>query len=239
MELLSSNANATSNPIYLVMQSPESAQHGFNALDTSTYEVAQLPFPADANTANATAAANGDHGSVSSTLHEYRFDWTPAGVRYYADSKILDTLVHRYAPSNGSLFLNHWSNGNMLWSRGPPTQNAVVTVSYIKAYFNTSDPARGPVFEAACAAAKVDNKNVCVVPDYIPIDGDDERSHFFAHGMCGENRDGGAGTDGSSSASKIGDGGRGTLKMSGGGKYRPSCVHVLYGVAMVIKILWW
>lgn len=205
MEFLSSTSNASSNPAYLVMQTPESALAGYNALGTPTYDAAKLPFPAPA---------------VKPSYHEYRFDWTPTQVLYYADSVLLDVLDHDYKASNGSIFLNHWSNGNKLWSRGPPLNNAVLTISYVKAYFNSSDPGKGQAFEKACTAADKDKSQACVIPNQktppdpgLANDDSAAKTLFFNHGMCGESRAGGPGSQGSSSSASKGSSAATSLAM--------------------------
>ncbi|KAK8917668.1 hypothetical protein VCV18_010131 [Metarhizium anisopliae] len=41
--------------------------------------------------------------------------------------------------SGGHVILQHWSNGNQLWSGGPPASDAAIVVKSVKAYFNSSD----------------------------------------------------------------------------------------------------
>lgn len=49
-------------------------------------------------------------------------------------------------PSVGvHLVLQHWGTGIPLWSGGSPETDALVTASYVRAYFNSSDPERLPV----------------------------------------------------------------------------------------------
>lgn len=49
------------------------------------------------------------------------------------------------------MMLNHWSNGDPNWSGGPPDVDTAITVSYIKAYFNTSNESRNEQWLDACA----------------------------------------------------------------------------------------
>ena len=160
---MSSTFNSTSNPVYLVMQSPKSEDMGYNAQGTSTYNVAQLPF------------------NPTTDFHEYRFDWINNKVSFYADGMWLHDENYQYTPSNGSLFLSHWSNGNLLWSRGPPQSRAVMTISYVKAYFNSSDPSRQSQFNKECAG----HDDICQIPEQS-VRPDVNSMTFFHHGMCGE-----------------------------------------------------
>ncbi|KAL8849381.1 MAG: hypothetical protein Q9221_005619 [Calogaya cf. arnoldii] len=93
--------------------------------------------------------------------HEYRFDWTPDRITYYADGKFLyETKVGvPYRP--GGLILNHWSNGDPGWSAGPPAKDAKMEFSYIKAYFNAADD---KAFRERCKDPK-DESKICKVPD--------------------------------------------------------------------------
>lgn len=132
MEFLSKEFNASSDPVNLVLQSAESEQAGFNAANTSTFQVHQLHFnPSDA-------------------FHEYRFDWSPDAVSFYADGVALDTMTEAVPSSPGHVTLSHWSTGNPDWSAGPPTSDAILTVEYFKGYFNSSDPKRQQDWSKRC-----------------------------------------------------------------------------------------
>jgi hypothetical protein len=94
----------------LVLQSPRSLASGYNAVNTA--------------------------------FHEYRFDWLPSlppRVDMYADGVFLRSFNDSVPDSPGALHLIHWSNGDAGWSGGPPKQDAVVVVEYVRAYFNTSE----------------------------------------------------------------------------------------------------
>ncbi|KAL8727063.1 MAG: hypothetical protein Q9166_006306 [cf. Caloplaca sp. 2 TL-2023] len=96
--------------------------------------------------------------------HEYRFDWTPEKVTYYADGKFLWETTVGVPFHAGGLILNHWSNGDPGWSAGPPQKDAYMEVSYIKAYFNSSDDARNKDFKLRCKDPNDPNR-ICKVPD--------------------------------------------------------------------------
>ncbi|KAF5976262.1 xyloglucan endo-transglycosylase [Fusarium coicis] len=112
-------------PINLVVQSKKSLEAGYDASKTGSFKRVKLDFdPTDA-------------------FHEYRFDYLPGQVLFYADSKLLAHMKGADMPSSGGhLILQHWSNGNPLWSSGPPKEDATVTVNYVKAYFNSSNSER-------------------------------------------------------------------------------------------------
>ena len=168
MEFLSSQLNDSTSPVNLVLHSTLSLSRGGDASGTPTFKVIQLPFEAE------------------KAVHEYRFDWSPDKVSFYADGQWLgDMTDQQYIPSSpGKLVMSHWSNGNPLWSGGPPEEDAFMLVQYIKAYFNSSDPARTKDHGKRCKNANAANA-ICEVPDqngpplYGPNSGN-ARPYFFS-----------------------------------------------------------
>lgn len=152
MEFLSSDFVPETNtfPVNLVLQSAQSVRAGYNAAGTGDYIVANLPFdPTDG-------------------FHEYRFDFLPGLVIFYADGSALAKINGSAVPTMpGHMILTQWSNGNPLWSSGPPSAEAVINVSYVKAYFNSSDTLRQSDWASRCkdpgggAAAEA----ICAIPD--------------------------------------------------------------------------
>ena len=106
MEFLSKEFNEDDRSnINLVIQSPESQANGFNAKFTPGFAHPELSFRPDEE------------------FHEYRFDWTPSEVAFYADGKLLHVMTERIPDSGGHMVFNHWSNGDPGWSAGPPLQD--------------------------------------------------------------------------------------------------------------------
>ncbi|KAI3393679.1 hypothetical protein diail_3816 [Diaporthe ilicicola] len=166
MEFLSKDFRKenSSYPVNLVLQSPAAAQAGFDASGTGTHKVAYLPF------------------DPSADFHEYRFDFVPGRVAFYADGAVLAVMNSTDAvpTAAGHLALNQWSNGNALWSGGPPAQDAVMGVRYVKAYFNSSDGARRRDFAARCADPAAAGA-VCEIPAVTA--GDDSAAGYFFTGQ--------------------------------------------------------
>ncbi|KAF2104921.1 concanavalin A-like lectin/glucanase [Rhizodiscina lignyota] len=168
--------NATSkneyHPLNLVLQSPASVAADYNAAGTPDFIVKSLPF------------------TPSNAVHEYRFDWTPNRVSFYADGQWLSDITDYIPKASGQLFLNHWSNGNPNWSGGPPKEDAVMIVSYVKAYFNSTDSMRQKVYNDQCLSKyhghdRIDH--VCQIPDQTvapdPSAGNNTaRTFFFTKG---------------------------------------------------------
>jgi len=147
--------NASSSPVNLVLQSPASQQAGFDAAGTPTFDLYQLPFHPDQG------------------YHEYRFDWSPEKVSFYADGAWLKDIT-----------FSHWSNGNAEWSRGPPPVDAVMTVSYLKSYFNSSSPTRQQDYHRRCTNPTGPNATCAipaqpVAPDPLGKDGNTTAHTFF------------------------------------------------------------
>ncbi|KAJ3475274.1 hypothetical protein NLG97_g9516 [Lecanicillium saksenae] len=126
-------------PVNLVIQSKDSAERGYDASGTSTYKTINLDF------------------DPSVGFHEYRFDYLPGKVYFYADSKLLAQMEGAEVPNHpGHLILQHWSNGNAKWSGGPPQEDATIAVSYVKAYFNSSESKREDDWKIGCGSGRVD-----------------------------------------------------------------------------------
>lgn len=160
MEFLSSQYNETSHPVNLVLQSPESLKNGFDAAKTGSFDVQQLPFSPDDG------------------FHEYRFDWSPDSVSFYADGVLLRTMDIDVPSSPGHITFSHWSNGDPRWSGGPPEADSVVTVQYFKAYFNSSLDSRQSDWAKRCKDASAVNAT-CAVPEIT--DNPDAKSFFFVN----------------------------------------------------------
>jgi len=135
-------------PINLVMQSSQSAAQGYQVLGNN-YMVVNLPF------------------NPTSGFHEYRIDFIPGVVIFYADSKILGSMNTSAVPTEpGHLILTHWSNGGSGWTHGPPLTNAVLAVSYVKSYFNSSLASRHNDLISRCKNPSAPNA-VCTIPDQV------------------------------------------------------------------------
>ncbi|KPM46286.1 hypothetical protein AK830_g312 [Neonectria ditissima] len=134
-------------PVNLVIQSKQSREAGYDASKTDTFKRIDLDFDPTAG------------------FHEYRFDYTPGKVVFYADSKRLAVMQGGAIPSAaGHLILQHWSNGNPKWSGGPPAQDAMLRVGYIKAYFNSSDAQHQADLTRQCRDRRA-NGAACMIPD--------------------------------------------------------------------------
>ncbi|KAF8243235.1 glycoside hydrolase family 16 protein [Wilcoxina mikolae CBS 423.85] len=165
MEFLSSQMNETYAPVNLVLHSVLSMKDGGDASLTPTYKIFPLPF-------NPTA-----------DIHEYRFDWQPGTVSFYGDGKwLIDMVEEKYIPkAPGKIVLSHWSNGQPLWSGGPPKEDAKMLVSYVKAYFNSSDQTRLKDHAARCSNPSAANA-ICRIPDKGAKPGD---TYFFSQDPSG------------------------------------------------------
>jgi beta-glucanase (GH16 family) len=163
MEFLSRefDSHNSSFPVNLVLQSQQSANAGFDASRTGGYIRANLPF------------------NPTTGFHEYRFDYLPGQVYFYADGRLLAQMNGSAVPTSaGHLILQHWSNGNEKWSGGPPTEDAILTVNYVKAYFNSSDEKKQRDLNSRCADAKTRGGGVCRIPE-VNTTSIGSGGHFF------------------------------------------------------------
>lgn len=106
----------------------------------------------------------------SDGYHEYRFDWSPGKVSFYTDGQHVQDVTEGVPNVPGRMLLNHWSNGDPGWTKGPPAKDAVMTVAYVKAYFNASSKVTGPNSRcvdpsAEDAVCEVPNQTGPVIPD--------------------------------------------------------------------------
>lgn len=157
MEFLSSQFIVENNtfPVNLVLQSVQSVQAGFNAAGSGNYVIANLPF-------NPTIG-----------YHEYRIDFVPGNVVFLADGHEIATMDTSAVPTQpGHLVLTNWSNGNKLWSSGPPPDDSVISVAYVKAYFNSSLDERQSAWERRCQYSTAPG-STCLIPALkLPPDSD-------------------------------------------------------------------
>ncbi|KAF2165045.1 glycoside hydrolase family 16 protein [Zasmidium cellare ATCC 36951] len=169
MEFLSSHQQPLSNHglVNLVIQSPESADVGYVQPGSNDFDNHSMSF------------------APSEMYHEYRFDWLPDRVDFYADSKWMSTIRTNVPKSPGAIHVSHWSNGNPGWSAGPPVKDAVMTISYIKAYFNSSNPEATAKSLEICQPRELPN-STCYIPnqwyppDPMGIEGNATgHTHFF------------------------------------------------------------
>lgn len=90
----------------------------------------------------------------------------------------------RYVPqAAGKIILSHWSNGNALWSGGPPVEDTKITISYVQAYFNSSNPARISDHKKRCTNPGAPS-SICQIPDLTgpPVIG---KVNFFSQASNG------------------------------------------------------
>lgn len=172
MEFLSQDYNHEKRlyPVNLVVQSQNSIKAGYDASRTDSFKRVNLTFdPTDG-------------------FHEYRFDYLPGRVVFYADSnKLAEMEGHEMPSSAGHLILQHWSNGDPKWSGGPPIQDALLTVSYVKAYYNASS--REKVSSWAQRCAEVQGAAVCSIPDVFASNASTGGRFFTDEGARGSGKD--------------------------------------------------
>ncbi|KAL8744672.1 MAG: hypothetical protein Q9190_003094 [Brigantiaea leucoxantha] len=155
VELLSSRRTSDStNPVFLVIHSPSPPPS----------QSPQVPFHPDDG------------------FHEYRFDWTPDSVSFFADGALIGTMNSGLPTHPGRIIFNHWSNGDNGWTRGPPTENAVMSIAYVKAYFNSSSDAGATQRQLTDCKDPAAPNAVCEVPDMSGVLDIEQPTRFFTKG---------------------------------------------------------
>ncbi|KAK0648193.1 concanavalin A-like lectin/glucanase domain-containing protein [Cercophora newfieldiana] len=211
MEFLSKEFHTenSSYPVNIVLHSPLSAAHGFDAVKAGTWTQAFLPFnPTDG-------------------FHEYRFDFVPDVVYFYADGEYLTQMTGAAVPTvGGQLLMNHWSNGKATWTGGPPKKDAVMTVAYVKTYFNSSSPERQAEWQKRCP--DIAKGSVCALPSLA----EKNSGETFFNLTSLNGGDSASGSDSGGSSASATDGGK-----SAGFMVSPSSVAVLLSTGMVSYFL--
>jgi len=159
MEFLSKDFNNSNSswPVNLVLQSREAAMEGYDASKTSNFHRVYLPYnPTDG-------------------FHEYRIDYLEHRVSFYMDDVLLKHMDGPNAAiptTKGHIILQHWSNGDPLWSGGPPVKEAVMLVRWVKAYFNSSEPGRYYDWRVRCGSVSQELRalSLCQTPTSKPED---------------------------------------------------------------------
>ena len=132
----------------------------------------------------------GPAGEVGAFFHEYRFDWLPDRIDYYIDGWHALTFTDNIPSSPGAIHFSHWSDGNPLWTMGPPPEDAVMTVAYVKAYFNTTSSPPLSGHDCISPQWRSGDNGFCEIPDQryepwpgSPMGNDTGKTYFFSRGV--------------------------------------------------------
>lgn len=79
-------------------------------------------------------------------------DWFPTRSTFYFNGGFRGAVSVNNPREAAAFILNHWSNGNSGWSRGPPTKNARLQFKYAALYYNSTSVSEDN-FVSACQAA--------------------------------------------------------------------------------------
>lgn len=166
--------------VNLVIQSPESAKMGGVDHASPDFDEHVLGF------------------EPGEGYNEYRFDWFPGWVEFYANGELLSTTTQNVPDREGSIHLIHWSNGDQGWSGGPPEEDAVLTVSYVKAYFNSSieDTTRESLKDCQGKEGEEEKCEIPdqkIAPDLRAVNGNQTGKTFFFTDQAGGHGEGGDG----------------------------------------------
>lgn len=163
MEFLSKDFNFKNGtyPVNLIVQSPKAHEEDYDAKKAGNFVRTDLPF------------------NPTKGFHEYRFDFVYGEVHFYADGQQLAKIRGATVPEDsGHLVLQHWSNGNDVWSGGPPEKDTSILVRYVKAYYNSTDHNRQSEWNKRCTGTNSPAKAICPIPE-IGANKSAE-NHFFS-----------------------------------------------------------
>lgn len=90
----------------------------------------------------------------------YRFDWYSSQTRFYVNDVLSANFTGDVPTVNGTIQLNSWANGGPFTGSQAPTTDSVMSVQWIKLYFNTSSTSSAATWASACETAAV---AACVV----------------------------------------------------------------------------
>lgn len=76
---------------------------------------------------------------ISDRLHEFRFDWLPGRIDFFIDNHWVWSSTNGVPDTAGALEYSIWSNFDKRLGEVHQDQQAVFTIAYSKAYFNTTD----------------------------------------------------------------------------------------------------
>ncbi|KAG8815242.1 hypothetical protein FRC19_001170 [Serendipita sp. 401] len=91
-------------------------------------------------------------GADFTAFGEHRIDWLPTASKYFYNQAQTATITKNVPTTSSRIILNVWSNGDSLFSKGPPTADSIATVQWVQLYFNSTSLAE-PAFQTACANA--------------------------------------------------------------------------------------
>ncbi|KAF2178606.1 glycoside hydrolase family 16 protein [Zopfia rhizophila CBS 207.26] len=83
------------------------------------------------------------NGSVNPWHYtEYRIDWTQDAIHFYVGGNLMRSILrqkHKGMPSvPAPFYFKHWATGNMYSMEGPPAQQSVANIGWIRMFFNSS-----------------------------------------------------------------------------------------------------
>ncbi|KAJ4392927.1 hypothetical protein N0V93_002131 [Gnomoniopsis smithogilvyi] len=85
----------------------------------------------------------------------YRFDWHPSQTRFYVNDMLTTNFTADVPTVSGTIQLNSWANGGSFTGAQVPTTDSVMSVQWIRLYFNTSSSSSAASWASACEAAAV------------------------------------------------------------------------------------
>lgn len=91
---------------------------------------------------------------VRTDPHTYRLDWNDGQTTFYVDDILSNNFTTDIPTLEGSVYMNMWANGGPFAGATPPATDAVLNVSNIELYFNTSSTVTAASWKSTCASSK-------------------------------------------------------------------------------------
>ncbi|CZT20155.1 uncharacterized protein RCC_06012 [Ramularia collo-cygni] len=142
VEYISANSG-TSSPPPALQYSVKPQQYLFNGAASKTTMALHSLNKANTN--------DGNPGVPS----DWSFVWTPDAVHYGPQNASVITTNVPQAP--GRIMLNHWSDGDAKFSKGPPERDSVVTVKFLQAVYNDTEVGEALVCQTMQTACLVED----------------------------------------------------------------------------------
>jgi len=149
-------------------------------------------------------------------------DWSQDSVSFFADGVLLKTMTEAVPSSSGHITLSHWSTGNPDWSAGPPTTDTILTIGYLKGYFNSSDRARQQDWSKRCKDPSAVNAT-CPIPEVTEAPNGNVSAKTFFFSMQ-KNETGNQTVSG--------------VKKSQGPGLKPPWIPAGTGITLVLSLVW-
>ncbi|KAK5135920.1 hypothetical protein LTR08_004378 [Meristemomyces frigidus] len=89
---------------------------------------------------------------------EYRMDWDAHQIDWYVGTnktRTDSTLNASLVETPAGFYLKHWSNGDVSFMQGPPTNTSAASIGWVRLFFNSSMPSTSQMNSSSCDASQL------------------------------------------------------------------------------------